>query len=91
MINSARKPPVIRDNTDEEEEAIMKGIASDPDTYELDEQFFKKARRGRPPGRTKDSVTLRVDKDILAALKTPDPKGWQTRLNATLRKALELD
>lgn len=47
-------------------------------------------RRGRPSGRTKEQVTVRIDKDVLAALQTPDPKGWQTRLNEALRAGLKL-
>ena len=37
----------------------------------------------------KQRVTLYLDPDILASLKA-DGKGWQTRANAALRKALKL-
>ena len=76
----ARIPP-IRDNTPEEEAAIKKAIAGDPDTWEIPEGA-KPLRRGRPAGRTKTKVTVRLDNDLIDALKGEDPKGWQTRLNA---------
>ena len=47
---------------------------------------------GRPPLPDTDKkhrVTLYLDPDILARLKA-DGKGWQTRANAALRKALGL-
>ncbi len=61
---------------------------------ELDDAFFKNARRGRPPlpeGERKSKVTLMLDQDVIERLKGPSPKGWQTRLNATLRDALDLE
>lgn len=46
------------------------------------------ARRGRPPGSgTKESTTIRFDKDILDAFKAGGP-GWQSRINAALREWL---
>jgi uncharacterized protein (DUF4415 family) len=47
-------------------------------------------RRGRPPlPNPKQAVKLRLDADVLAAYrKTGD--GWQTRINADLRKARKL-
>ena len=47
---------------------------------------------GRPPLPDTDKkhrVTLYLDPDIIARLKA-DGKGWQTRANAALRKALGL-
>ena len=37
-----------------------------------------------------EEVTFGIDKDIFDALQTPEPKGWQTRLNALLREAVGL-
>ncbi len=85
----AKKPPVIRDNTPAEEAEIQRQISGDPDTWEASADA-KTVRRGRPPGQTKKLTTLRVDLDVLEALKKPDPKGWQTRANADLRKGLGL-
>ena len=48
-------------------------------------------RRGRPAGTRKAHVSVRLDLDVLAALKTPQEKGWQTRLNRMLRDGLKLD
>jgi uncharacterized protein (DUF4415 family) len=49
------------------------------------------ARRGRPPGSTsptsKQAVKLRLDPDLLAALRASGT-GWQTRVNAILREAV---
>ena len=50
-------------------------------------------RRGRPAGSVKADakvpINLRVDPDVLAALRATGP-GWQTRVNAILRERLAL-
>ena len=81
--------PVIRFNTEEEEAEIQRQIAADPDTWEAPADA-RIIRRGRPVGSTKEQVTVRIDRDVLAMLKGEDEKGWQTRLNAALRKAVGL-
>lgn len=68
----------------------------DPDDApELTDEWFEKAtfrigdhviRRGRPPGSKKTQVSLRVDTDVIAAFRAQGP-GWQSRMNAALRKA----
>jgi uncharacterized protein (DUF4415 family) len=46
--------------------------------------------RGRPKAATtKEPVKLRLDADVLAALRASG-EGWQTRINDTLRAALNL-
>ena len=94
----------IHRNTDEEEAAIQRGIALDPDNPELDDDFFRNARparevmppeiyaelvarSGRGPGKkpAKAQVTLRIDQDVLDALRASGP-GWQVRANAALRQ-----
>ena len=46
-------------------------------------------RGGRPAGSgTKEVTTLRLDRDVLAALRASGA-GWQTRVNALLREAVE--
>lgn len=102
------KPKIIPP-TPEEDEAINRGIAADPDTYEWTDEHFARARPvwdfpepveilqkhgklGRPPlpeAERKQRVTLHLDPDVLAALKAQG-KGWQTRANAALRRALDL-
>ena len=73
----------------------------DPDDApELTPTFFNEAeifvadsfvRRGRPKSaHTKEQINLRLDPDILAALRAAGP-GWQTRINTILRTALNLD
>jgi uncharacterized protein (DUF4415 family) len=74
---------------------------SDPDEApELDADWFRQAeireggrlvRRGRPPsGVAKKQVTIRLDPDVLDALRARGA-GWQTLANAALRRFLELD
>lgn len=50
-------------------------------------------RRGRPAGSvqavTKEPVKLRLDADVLVALRATGD-GWQTRINDTLRASLQL-
>ena len=52
-----------------------------------------KRRRGRPAGSvavaTKEPVKLRLDPDVLAALRATGD-GWQTRINDMLRASLSL-
>ena len=65
---------------------------------ELSDEWFEKAalyqggvlvRRGRPPALIrKQQVTLRLDADVLDTFRSGGP-GWQSRINAALRKALE--
>jgi uncharacterized protein (DUF4415 family) len=49
----------------------------------------KLIRRGRPPlgAVSKESVTLRIDRDMIAAFRAGGP-GWQTRINQRLRETL---
>jgi uncharacterized protein (DUF4415 family) len=73
---------------------------TDPDDApELTDEFFDRAeirqggkiiRRGRPPlENPKEAVKLRLDADVLAAYRRTGA-GWQTRINADLRKARKL-
>ena len=76
--------------TPEEDAAIAAGIAADPDTYEVPSEEFAQMRplRGRPRvARAKAALTMRVDADVLEALKASGP-GWQTRVNALLKHAV---
>jgi uncharacterized protein (DUF4415 family) len=46
-------------------------------------------RRGRPKLKEpKEKVTIRLDKDVAAALRTTGPR-WQTRVNTAIREWLE--
>jgi len=69
------------------------------DAPPLTETFFDRAeirrggklvRRGRPPlPNPKQAVKLRLDAEVLAAYRKTG-SGWQTRINADLRKARKL-
>lgn len=75
----------------EEDAAINAGIAADPDTHELTDAEFAQLQpmRGRPPVEVKrPMLSMRVDPDILEALRATG-RGWQTRVNALLREAVE--
>jgi len=76
------------------------GAWRDPDDAPaLTDKFFDRAeirnggkvvRRGRPPlPNPKQAVKLRLDADVLAAYRKTG-SGWQTRINADLRKAQKL-
>jgi uncharacterized protein (DUF4415 family) len=59
---------------------------------ELVELLTRHGTYGRPPlpsDARKKRVTLHLDPDVLDRLKS-EGKGWQTRANAALRKALGL-
>ena len=78
--------------TDEEDEAITAAALSDPDTPLLEEVLERTERRrlGRPPlPHTKRSVHLRLDQQVVDFFVAGGP-GWQTRINAALRKAAGL-
>ena len=78
-----------------------KPVTSDPDDApELLNDFFrhgelrhgeKLIRRGRPPlsGKPKTAITLRLDEDVVEAYRETGD-GWQTRINADLRRARKL-
>ncbi len=73
---------------------------NDPDDApELTDEFFERAdeyqggtlvKRGRPKAvSTKEPVKLRLDADLLAALRATGD-GWQTRINDMLRASMHL-
>jgi uncharacterized protein (DUF4415 family) len=79
---------------------VTPSASPDPDDApELTDEFFARAdlyrgttlvRRGRPKAAaTKEPVKLRLDPDVLAALRASGD-GWQTRVNDMLRASLAL-
>ena len=79
---------------------VMQTDWVDPDDApELTDAFFERAdlyegekliRRGRPIALApKQAVKLRLDPDVLAALRATGD-GWQTRINDMLRASLRL-
>ena len=91
--------------TDEEDRRIKEAIVADPDTSEMTDKQFAKMRpvsevhpeiveaykrtRGKQKKPAKVPVYIRLDDDIVALLKSSG-KGWQTRLNDTIRDSLGL-
>ena len=78
-----------------------KPLTDDPDDApELLNDFFRHGElrrgdrlipRGRPPlsGKPKTAITLRLDEDVVSAYRETG-EGWQTRINADLRRARKL-
>lgn len=78
--------PVIFDEDNpewtEEDFARAKPISDFPDLAAA----LAKAR-GRQTAPTKELVSIRLDRDVLERLRASGP-GWQSRVNAILRKAV---
>jgi uncharacterized protein (DUF4415 family) len=77
---------------------MQTGWVDPDDAPELTDEWFDKAdfmigekviRRGRPPGSSKNLVSLRLDKDVIDHFRATG-RGWQTRMNEALRKAAGL-
>ena len=97
--------PKLRAPTPEEEAAIQRGIAADPDNPEWTEADFAAARpaaeavpaviaaytrrraRGPQKAPTKRLVSIRLDRDVLDALRATG-RGWQVRVNEIVRRAI---
>ena len=89
--------------TAEEDAANQAAIQSDPDTFELDDEWFARARpasevhpqvvrrhqqmHGGRRSSAKERVTIHLDEDITAHFRATGP-GWQARLNDMLRDAI---
>jgi len=90
--------------TDEEEAAIQRGIAADPDNPELTDADFRDMRpardvmpefvaeyerrtRGPQKRPTKTLVSLRLDPEVVDALRASG-RGWQVRAGEILRRAV---
>jgi uncharacterized protein (DUF4415 family) len=76
--------------TREEDEAINRGIAADPDTYELSTADLKHMKKlGRPKADvTKERITIRLSPDVLERFRATG-SGWQTKVDAALRDWLK--
>jgi uncharacterized protein (DUF4415 family) len=94
----------VRRNTPEEEAAIQRGIAQDPDNPELTDEDLARMRparevhpdivedwlrrkRGKQKKPTKVLVSLRLERDVVERLRASG-RGWQSRANDLLRKAV---
>lgn len=90
-MKQSRKQGLIQP-TAAEDAAIARGIEQDPDTVEVNAGMLARmqpvSRRGRPPlEQPKLSMTMRVDADVLMAIKATG-SGWQSRVNDVLREAV---
>lgn len=86
-------PPPLTDAQKAELKALAELPEDQIDTSDippLGDAFWKTAATGRFYKPTKTAMTLRVDSDVLAWLKSQG-KGYQTRMNAILRRAMLAD
>ena len=91
--------------TNEEDAEIRAGALSDPDNPPLTDEMWARMRpavevapdivaayglrRGPQKAPTKQLVSLRLDRDVVAHFRKRGA-GWQQRVNAALRKAARL-
>lgn len=101
-MESEAKKPTVEDWDDEapidddenpewteEDFANAKPIDQIPELADLVEFLRKGGRPALPERYRKRRVTLMLDPDVIEHFKA-DGKGWQTRVNAALRKAAGL-
>ena len=72
--------------TEEEDRRINEGIAADPDTYELDDEFFRNAKpavRGPQKAPKKVPTTVRYTSEVIETYRGLG-KGWQTQMDRDL-------
>ena len=82
------KKKLIRPKADEDAR-IAKAIAADPDSApDMSTPIAGIVRRpGRPPkANPKVAITLRLDREVIERFKATG-QGWQTRINAALRRS----
>ena len=82
-----------RKMTDAEDARIAAGIAADPDTVDLDDRWFAKAKpaRGRPrlpDDKRLEVVTLHVEPDVMARYRATG-KGFQAEMRKSLRDGVD--
>ena len=87
-MRKATKSKTLKDQ-DKEITAIMRMKDEDIDFSDIPEiTDWSNAVRGKFYRPIKKSLTIRVDADVLAWLKSQG-KGYQTRINSLLREAME--
>jgi len=67
-------------------------VDDDGEALELDDEWFASAVRGRPKlpsEKRKKQISILLDPDVITHFKK-DGRGWQTRINAALRKVAGL-
>jgi len=94
--------PALKKNhispTPEEDAAITAAAMSDPDAMPLTDEEWERVKpsirigirpAGRPPVQEpRLKVTMRLESKVLSYLRASG-KGWQTRVNALLREAVQ--
>lgn len=91
----------IARTSDEEDARITAAALADPGAQPITDEMWARAmtwdeaqkrrpgERGPQKAPTKQLVSLRLDRDVLAHFRKTG-RGWQARINATLRKAAGL-
>jgi uncharacterized protein (DUF4415 family) len=85
--STRRKPWVDPDDAPEITDELLDRVWANAEISE----GGKIVRRGRPPlgDKAKGVVTMRLDADVLESYRALGP-GWQTQINADLRRARKL-
>ena len=75
----------------EDNDAVNAGIAADPDTFELTDEWVAKARRvGRPVSETpKIKRSIRFSAEVISYFRATG-KGWQTRMDHALKEWISM-
>jgi uncharacterized protein (DUF4415 family) len=66
------------------ESEIEEMASSDPDHPPLDDEFWRRADEVAP----KEAISIKLDADVLAWFRSKG-RGYQTRINAVLRRYME--
>lgn len=89
IVKDGKFPPLTA-----EQEAEIRALAQKKDEDidlsdipELPEEFWENAERGKFYRPKKQQITINIDADVIAWLKS-NGKGYQTRLNAILREKM---
>jgi uncharacterized protein (DUF4415 family) len=89
IVDLADLPPLT--NLQQAELKVLAALSDADIDYRdippLTEEFWKNSTIGRFYRPTKTSTTVRIDSDVLAWLKAQG-KGYQTRINAILRREM---
>jgi uncharacterized protein (DUF4415 family) len=92
MLLTSKSGRLIELPSNDENTLINQGIASDPDTYELQTSEFnelKPVKSGRPKAQiTKQRISIRLSPEVLAAFKASG-KGWQSKIDNVLKDWLK--
>lgn len=89
LIAEGKLPPKkLEPKTQPQLEKALKTLMAMPPNVSVSKEEATKRKTGRPSS-GKIVTTLRLDPEIITALKRPGP-GWQARANDLLRKALSL-